>query len=219
MSAPLVKPEFGPTLPQLLAPRLARLPRPARLALGVVGAAVVALGVWLAVRPDPHIRHAVIRGSVAFNLRYPDSLQRVPGAGDLLALRTASGARFPASFMVRPLRLAAYRGDPSAQLALQGTFLSDRLLEREPGLILRDEGRTNINQIPGYQVTWQTKRGGKTTYGRDVMLLPAEPGVREGVVIELVAARSPQTPKADAIGSNGALKIPLRSFRFGTERP
>jgi hypothetical protein len=37
--------------------------------------------------------------------------------------------------------------------------------------------------------------------------------------IDLRAARSPAIPNVDAIGNNGVLKTPLRSFRFGTARP
>ena len=33
------------------------------------------------------------------------------------------------------------------------------------------------------------------------------------------AERSPAVPNAGAVGDDSALKAPLRSFRFGTERP
>ena len=45
------------------------------------------------------------------------------------------------------------------------------------------------------------------------------PQPREGLDLDLRAARSLAVPSVDAVGRNGALKLPLASFRFGTERP
>ena len=42
--------------------------------------------------------------------------------------------------------------------------------------------------------------------------------VREGVILELAATPVSGTPNAQSTGNHGALKKPLRSFRFGTER-
>ena len=42
---------------------------------------------------------------------------------------------------------------------------------------------------------------------------------REGADILVTAPRSPAIVRADDVGHNGGLKIALRSFRFGTERP
>ena len=61
--------------------------------------------------------------------------------------------------------------------------------------------------------------GASDSEGRVILLVPDEPGVREGAQIEMLVTRSPAVPRADAVGANGPLKTPLRSFRFGTERP
>ena len=42
---------------------------------------------------------------------------------------------------------------------------------------------------------------------------------REGLDLTMLSERSPATPKADAVAANGPLKTPLRSLRFGTQRP
>ena len=43
--------------------------------------------------------------------------------------------------------------------------------------------------------------------------------MREGAGFTVLCARSPTIPDVDAVGSNGPMKQPYRSFRFGTERP
>src|SRR5512132_4171317 len=48
----VVRPEFGPTLPELLGPRVPALPRPARLALAAAGLGIVLLAGWLLMRPQ-----------------------------------------------------------------------------------------------------------------------------------------------------------------------
>jgi hypothetical protein len=45
------------------------------------------------------------------------------------------------------------------------------------------------------------------------------PPPRAGVDLDLRTARSAVVPNVDSVGRNGALKLPLTSFRFGTERP
>ena len=85
----VVRPEFGPTLPELLAqPRVRALPRAARVALAAVAAlVVVALAYLLVLRGEQDGRErAVVREPIAYNLVYPPSLQRVRPAADRLAL-------------------------------------------------------------------------------------------------------------------------------------
>jgi hypothetical protein len=49
------------------------------------------------------------------------------------------------------------------------------------------------------------------------MMVPEEPGEREGVTLELLGTPAAGIPNAEAIGDEGQLKLPMRSFRFGTE--
>jgi hypothetical protein len=89
-----------------------------------------------------------------------------------------------------------------------------------PGFLWRGDGRVNINQQPGYQIVFQARIGGRTTYGKRVLLVAApDPPPHAGLDITLLAARSPAIPRADAVAANGALKTPYRSLRFGTDRP
>ena len=221
MGQPLVKPQYGPSLPALLR----SWPRPRRIAaiaaLAFVALVAVGLVALRAVRNDEKTSVAVVQGPPAFNLIWRSDLKRVkPNPGELLRLENTSGAGVLQRFLVRPLHLAPYRGDVFGVLPLYAGTVTMREIRKDyPGAIERSEGKARINELPGYQVVFQTKVGGKVAYGRRVLLLPDEPGVREGAQLEMLVTRSPAVPRADAVGANGPLKTPLRSFRFGTERP
>ncbi len=219
MSEPLVQPQFRPTLNDLVGPQWRRLPRALRIAMGVVlGALVIYL---LAQRAEGDGRKAlVVRGPNAFNFVYVSPLKRVaPGPGELARLSLPAGAADPQRFAVRALNLPRYSGDPGGALLLYSVALERYLKATHPGLIIRGEGRARILQTPGYQVTFQMTENGRTTFGRDIMVVPDELGARTGAVLEMVGVLSKRLPKADAIGSTSPLKLPFRSFRLGTERP
>jgi hypothetical protein len=217
----VVRSEFGPTLPELLGPRVRALPLAGRLGLALAAAATVALVAWLVlVRPEQGLDTVVVRGPVTFNLVYAsDALHRTPPrAGELLRLRTRSGP--PSSMTVRSQRLAPYRGDVTAALTLFSVGLIERLRREYHGFVYRSDGRVNINGQPGYQVVFQAPIGGHTTYGKRILLVSAtDPAPRVAADITLLAQRSSAVPKADAVGGNGVLKAPLRTLTFGTSQP
>jgi len=219
----VVRPEFGPTLAEVVAPRVRALPRAGRLAfwaLVAVLAALVVLAAMLLVRGDDRA-HVIVREPVAFNLVHGDGLGRVaPRGRETLRLQTPAGAAAPQVFAVTPMRLAPYKGDVTAALMGLTPRMIDRMRSELPGFVWRGDGRVNINKQPGYEIIYQYRRDGRTTYGRRVMLVPdAETPPREGVDITLVARRSPAVPRVDAVGTEGQLRTALRSLRFGTERP
>jgi hypothetical protein len=216
---PVVREEFGPTLPEVLGPRIGVRTRTLWLALGVLGAVAVVVLAWLSLRPDPGRTNAVVREPITFNLLYTDVVARVaPRPGEVLRLQTKSGP--PQSMAVRPLRLPPYRGDVSATFALMSVRLIDEMRARYPGFVYRGDGRVSISKQPGYQIIFQARIGGRTTYGKRVLLVGApDPPPREALDMTLLTARSPSVPNADAVAANGALKIPYRSLHFGTDRP
>jgi hypothetical protein len=219
----VVRPEFGPTLPELLGPRIRRLPRVAQLALAAVAAIVVVALVAVLLRGSRDTRpHAVVRAPIAYNLIYPPPLQRVqPRGGETLRIQTPAGTSAPQSFAVSTLRLPAYHGDSTGILTLMSANLISRMRATIPGFVWRGDGRVSYNHQPGYEILFQAKIGGRTTYGRRTLLVPdsATPP-HEGVDIMILAARSAAIPRVDAVAaSTGALKTAIRSFRFGTERP
>jgi hypothetical protein len=215
----VVRPEFGPTLPELLAPRVRALPRAGRLALAALAAGVVVVVAWLVLIGPGGSKGVLVRKPVTFNTIYTDAMTRVPPRpGEVLRLTTPSGP--PESMAVRILRLPPYRGDVSATMTLLAAGMIDRMRAVYPGFVYRSDGRANVNKQPGYQILFQARIGGRTIYGRRVLLVGApDPPPRLALDITLLAARSPSVPKADAIGANGPLKTPFRSLRFGTDRP
>jgi hypothetical protein len=212
---PVVRPEFGPTLPELLRPRLRALPRPVQALLALAAAAVVAAVAWAVLaRGAGGVRAVIVREPIALNFIYrpPFTEQRLH-AGELAAV--GRGAQ---RFSVRRLMLPPYRGDASGTLPIFASGLAMEMAKDYPGFAVRQEGRANINKIQGYELVFQARLAGKLTYGRRILLLPT-PTSREGADIMLLAPRSPAIPRADAVGRNGELKTALRSFRFGTDRP
>jgi hypothetical protein len=213
-----VRPELGPTLPQLLGPRVRALPRVVRLGLAAAGVLVVALLLWAVLLRGGGAqakRAVIVRAPVAFNFVYraPFSKEQ-PHAGELA--RVGSKEQ---SFSVRELRLPAYRGDAAGFLPLFAAQ-QQRAMERAlPGFRWRTDGRANINKQQGYEIVFQYRgAGGTLAYGRRIFLLP-NVTARQGADIWVSATRSPAVVRADDVGKNGGLKTALRSFRFGTQRP
>jgi hypothetical protein len=221
-SGPPVLDEFRPTLAELAGPHWRAAGRRRRVALIAALGAIVMLAAALVMRGGgAATRTVVVEQPVAFNLVYDAArLARTdPGPGASLDLRTPPSDPDPERFTVRPITLPPYRGDPASIQPIVASRLIDEMRSADPAFILRAEGRTRINRQPGYQIQFQTTEGGRTVYGRRTLLFPDEPGVREGADITVRSARSPAVPNVDAVGSNGPLKQPYRSFRFGTERP
>jgi hypothetical protein len=220
----VVRPEFGPTLPELLAPRIRALPRIAQVALAALVVAVVLVAALFVLRREENDgrAQAVVREPIAYNLVYPRTLARVaPQGRETLRLQTPAGAKDPQSFAVTPYRLPPYTGDPTGVLTLTSANMISRMRQTIPGFVWRGDGRVNYNRQPGYEILFQARIDGRTTYGRRTILLPGgDTPPKEGVDIMMLAARSEAIPRVDAIGAAaGALKTAIRSFRFGTERP
>jgi hypothetical protein len=221
-----VRPELGPTLPELVAPWWRRAPRAARIAVvAALVLALVALVAAVAARGGPAEVAEVVRAPVAFNLRHAETLPRVT-AQDGEALRLESRrdtGLFLQSFAATPLTLAPYTGVPGGTLPIVAERLKARLADRFTEFRLVEEGRARINEVPGYEVVFTARSAeGRRLYGRWVMLVPlTDPPSpqRRGVTLELLGTPAAGIPNAGAIGDAGGLKLPLRSFRFGTEAP
>lgn len=227
----LVREEFGPTLPELLATRSGRPARTwRRIIVGVlVVVLLVGIGVRLAQREAAKKTGVVVTGGAfAFNLAYDeDRLERVdPAGGERLRLSSSADAEVPLRFTVGQRELPSYRGDAAGYVPLLGSLVADEMARADPEFRLRGEARARINDNPGYQITFQTKIDDRTVYGKRYFLYD-DPDDDEATLnrprvvadVTLLNGRSPAIPNADAVGGNGPLKTPLRSFRFGSERP
>jgi hypothetical protein len=220
MPASVVRPEFGPTLPELLVPRLRALSRPAQSLVALAALALVGAVVWLAFLRPSGDHSYVARHPVAFNFIYSAPLRVVPARGDeLVRLEQRQGSRFVQSMTVEPLRVPASSGDPSAALSVLAesvkTTIGARLTHYETG----NEGRIRLNEAAaGYGFAFRAHLGKRRLYGRAALVAPTTSGGGQALLITLLATPAAKVP-AVRVGAVGALKKPYHSFRFGTSRP
>jgi hypothetical protein len=210
-----VKPQYGPSLVQMLAPR----PLGVRVAAAALAALLVAAVVVVALRARGGQTFVLEHEPVTFNLVYGPQFHRVTRPGTVLALAHERDGLFLDSYVIRPLTLPPYRGAAGGMLPLYANGYLARQRRRYPGFEFVGEGRTRINNGIGYAVTFRSKRGRRTIYDRHLLLVGETPdGLRRGVIIELASTAAAGTPNAAEIGNHGALKLALRSFRFGEDR-
>lgn len=212
----MIKAEYGPTLLQLLAPRAL----PVRLAAAAAVLALVFGTAFVAIASRPDEKAVIVREPVTFNLIYGPQWERVQRSGTLVALRNVDErGLFLDSYAIRDLRLPAYRGVVSGTLPVFANAYVRRIGARYEDFEQISEGRARINNAIGYEVTFRARLGPRRLYGRHYLLVEEEPdGLRRGVVLELESTPAAGTPRATDIGGHGALKTPLRSFRFGEDR-
>ena len=211
-----MKAEYGPTLLQLLAPR----PPVVRLAAAGVALAIVLAAVAIAIASRPQETAVLVREPVTFNFIYGPQFRAVEKTGTLVALRHVSPrGLFLDAYAVRSLTLPPYRGVVTGMLPVYANRYMRTLPGRYPDYEFIGEGRARINNAIGYAVTFRARSGARRLYGRHYLLVEEEPdGRRRGVVLEIESTPAAGTPNADEIGNHGALKTPLRSFRFGADR-
>jgi hypothetical protein len=217
MAAAAMKPEYGPTLGRLLAPRWNAAPRALRAAVIGGGVALVALAVGAGLTLE-NARFSYA-GSVPFSFSYRDLYRVAPEAGGYVRVqsRFADGA-LKYSYAVDPLRLPPYEGELTGEIPLYATGFIRALSARERDFELRGQGKSRIsNTMTGYQVVYTAVVEGREMYGRDVMLLPSTPGARAGVVIVMLTALNATTQVTSPmeVGETGVLLRPLKTFSFG----
>lgn len=213
---PLVRPEYGPSLPALLEARAGVSRRTTIIGGLVVVVAVVLLVIVLTANAADTAY--VNKGTPVFNVRYSASaLQHPRTPGWELVLDSRRGRTFVQSFQVRRLTLPPHRGGLSGYLPLYADAYERALARTMTGFMAVDEGKARVNTAPGYQISYQAKQHGRTVFGRDVLVLPQDvPGAREGAVIRILQTHSAGVHDARFVGTVGAIKKPYRSFRFGT---
>lgn len=210
-SVPL-KPQYGPTLGTLLAPRW-HAARPVWRALALAsGAAVLALVGYVALNLlDASYSHGA---PVPFSFKYKGLYKTTPNPGGYVKVTRQSGGRLEDSYAVAPLRLEAYRGNVSGALPVAAAAYVQALAHRFVNFRFEGEGKTRISStLGGYEVLYSASITGRTMHGRDVMLLPPRSGGGEGVVVEMLS-NEPVTV-SEPVASSGVLEVPLKSFSFG----
>jgi hypothetical protein len=230
----LVLEEHRPTLADLARPRLARLPRWARWSLAAVALLVVLVVAWRILAGGDTGTHYVQCTPLAFNFHYSGTLHQVAArAPELVRLERRRDGLFLDSFAVEPLSLPPFGGEVSGALPAYAVEEIAALHRRFPQFELLREGKSRLNQVPGYEVQFQARLGKRRLYGRDVLLPAPAPNedlanpsevlhnerARNGVRILLLATPASGVTRVRDVGAHGLLKTPFRSFRFGTEGP
>jgi len=213
---PLVRPEYGPSLPALLEERRGVRRRTT---------AIVAIVVLVLVAAGIQIKRAggdttYVHGSApVFNLRWGSgALQRVtPPAGWLLLLESRRGGKFVQSVGVRSFTLPPHQGIASGYLPVYADAY-ERALAREFGGFTRtDEGKARVGGSPGYQIGYSARLGRRALFGRDVIVIQNDtPGQRSALVLRVLQTHAAGANSGPDVGNVGAAKKPFRSFRFGT---
>jgi hypothetical protein len=216
MTAIPLKPEYGPTLGRLLAPRWRAASSTARAIAIVCGAGLLALLIAAGLTlEDAKYSHG---GPVPFSFDYRDLYRTAPEPGGYVKVqRRGPDGRLEDSFAVGPLSLPPYSGGLSGELPLYASGYIRALSRRYAGFVLRGEGKTRVNKVPAYDVLYTALVDGQKMYGRDVLLLPEREGVRSGVAIAMLAntATSSQVDSPVEAGSSGVLATPLKSLSLG----
>ncbi len=212
-----MKPEYGPTLGRLLAPRWHAASRVTRAAVIAAGVALLALLAGAALTlENASFSHG---GSVPFSFSYRDLYRVAPEPGGYVRVQSRwSNGALKYSYAVDPLRLPPYTGDLTGAMPLFATGFVRALGERDRGFELRGQGKTRVsNTLSGYEVVYTAVVEGRRMFGRDVLLMPSRAGAREGVVVVMLTS-----PKATAqvtspleVGGTGVLLRPLKTFEFG----
>jgi hypothetical protein len=211
-----IKPEYGPTLGRLLAPRWRAAPRLLRVLVIAGGVALAGLAVALLLTLEPtRYSHA---GSLPFSFSYRGLYKTTPEPGGYARVQ----AHYPDgslkySYAVNPLTLPAYKGGISGELPRYATGYAEGLARRFPGVVMRGQGKTRVNKVPAYQVLYQTRVDGREMYGRNVLLLPEGEGARKGVEIVMLTAvgATSEVKEPGEVASGGVLLRPLKTFSFG----
>jgi hypothetical protein len=208
-----LRPQYGPTLGRLLAPRWHAAPRIARGAVIAAGVGLVVLAVVVLFTLLP--ARFSYGGAAPFHFSYRGLYRSTPQPGEIVRIERRAGGRLEDSYAVSPLRLPPYAGGLSGELPLYASGYISGLSRQFSDFVLRGEGKTRVNTVPAYDVLYTAMVGGREMYGRDVLLLPERTGARDGVAIEMLSLPSAKVASPLEVGTGGVLEKPLKTFTFG----
>ncbi len=214
MTAVPVKPQYGPTLGRLLAPRW-RAASPLLRGTLIAGAAVLAavLVAGALALLNPTYSHG---GPVPFHFGYRDLYRTAPGPGQIVRVqRLRSDGRVRDSLAVAPLALPSYAGEQSAELPLYAGGVIGQLRARYARFALRGDGKSTVNGAPAYNIYFSMRQEGQAMYGREVLLLHQSRGARDGVQVTLLTVPSSSARSPLEVASTGPLAEALKSLTLG----
>jgi len=212
-----IKPEYGPTLPGILAPSWGRASRGVRAAVVVSGVVLVAAiaGAVLTLLNSTY-GHG---GANPFHFSYRGLYRTTPEPGGFIRVQSHdSSGRLEYSFAVNPLTLPPYGGSELGEVGVYAAGYVRELARRYPDFVLRGEGKARLSStLGGYQVAYTRTLDGRPMMGRNLLLLHERPGQRRGVEVVMLTApgADPQITEPLEIGSTGVLVRPLKTFALG----
>jgi hypothetical protein len=235
------EPTFGPSLPQLLAPRLRALARWQRVLLAVVVAgllaALAAALIHSAVATKSYHQSAsdaTSRGltPIPFHFDHSRKLQISKPPGTYVRAERRVGGTLAAQFTVSPMRLGAQTGLVSGFMPIVATVHERQAARKYDRFRLAFEGRARVNEVEGYQFAFTARivRPGaeaRQLFGRIVLLpepydaedpgkpYPAGSRPTRGIMITMLSTSFDHVPSPTRVGDEGSLQKPFRSFRFG----
>jgi hypothetical protein len=236
------QPDYGPSLPQLLGPRLRALGRGGKVLLGLVLLALVALVAALLVSKEASVETYVqteadagARGLEPLEFHFDRSSKMTlskPDGAYVRAERTKDGV-LVARFTVSPFRMERRPGALASYLPLIAVDLQRADARRYENFRLQFEGRARVNEVEGYQYAFTTRlrdpgRPPRQLFGRVVVLpepysyedpdteYPPGRNPTRGVLVTMLATTLDEAPSATRVGDEGILQRPFRSFRYGT---
>lgn len=209
-SVPL-KPQYGPTLGRLLAPRWHAARRLNRNAIVIAGVALLAGAVGgVLTLLDSRFSHS---GRISFSFSYRGLYRTSPDPGGYVKVARRSHGLLQSSYAVNPLTLPPYSGSVTGEMPLVASGYAASLARRFAGFRMEGEGKTRISAtLSGYDVLYSAIIDGHKLYGRDVLLLPERPDARQGVAIQMLSAEPASVSKP--VASSGVLETPLKTFSF-----
>jgi hypothetical protein len=214
--APSVHPDFGPNLPTLLRRRFG-IREHVTIGAALLLAAAVTAALVISLVTGPAL--IVYRAGPTFNLQYStDVLHRVAPRGLELVRLEAHKGKLSASITVSRLHLPPYGGNvTSGLLPVYMDGYEERLRDGLDRFRQRDEGSARVNDAQGYQIGFRAGPPGNFTWGRDMLLVPGDESVQDGVVLRLRQTKAGTFTKRDAEVLDD-VKQAFRSFNFGTDR-
>lgn len=232
---------YGPSLPELVGPRLRALRRWQRVALALALAALVAALAAAVIRHAAELQtyrqteaDSRERGlaPIPFHFDHSRTLHHIDPQGRYVRLEHRRGGVLADRFSVSELRLGRQEGQISGFMPIVATTYERKAAHDYPGFRLQFEGRARVNDVEGYQFAFTSRleQPGKTArllFGRVVMLpepydltdpdkeYPPGQNPTRGLVITMLATSLDNVPSATRVGDEGLLQRPYRSFRFG----
>jgi hypothetical protein len=236
------EPDYGPSLKELLAPRLRALTGWQRALLLLAAAAIVAGAVALLIRSEAATNSyhqgaddARARGltAIPFHFDYSSAMKLTRPAGAYVRVERRLNDTLSGRLTVSELEIGPQRGLLSGFMPIVATRYERKARRSYNGFRLAFEGRARVNEVEGYQFafTARLERPGRTArqlFGRIVMLpepydvndtekpYPEGQIPTRGILITMLATTLDKIPSPTRVGDEGILQRPFRSFRFGS---